>query len=92
MNNQGKKKNSTGNNSRELVFYFILLFSILFSFNFYLYNCIWLCRAPNENNEVMLAKCHYRQAKIDGAVFNLYDDAYVKVFGFVLKFTFCYGW
>ncbi|XP_014521432.1 putative DNA (cytosine-5)-methyltransferase CMT1 isoform X1 [Vigna radiata var. radiata] len=34
--------------------------------------------ATNDNNEVMLAKCHYRQAEIDGTVFNLDDDAYVK--------------
>lgn len=51
-----------------------------------------MCRATNDNNEVMLAKCHYRQAEIDGTVFNLDDDAYVKVFNFVLKFSFCCGW
>ncbi|ESW29967.1 hypothetical protein PHAVU_002G113900 [Phaseolus vulgaris] len=34
--------------------------------------------ATGEDNEVMLATCHYRQAKIDGVVFNLHDDAYVK--------------
>ncbi|RZC30222.1 DNA (cytosine-5)-methyltransferase CMT3 isoform B [Glycine soja] len=32
----------------------------------------------SENSEVMLARCHYRQAKVDGVVYNLYDDAYVK--------------
>ncbi|KAL2348670.1 hypothetical protein Fmac_002670 [Flemingia macrophylla] len=31
-----------------------------------------------ENSEVVLAKCHYRQAKVDGVVYDLYDDAYVK--------------
>jgi len=35
----------------------------------------------------MLAKCHYRQAKVDGVMFNLYDDAYVKVLSFVLEFS-----
>ncbi|CAJ1930608.1 unnamed protein product [Sphenostylis stenocarpa] len=34
--------------------------------------------AASEDSEVILARCHYRQAKIDGVVFNLYDDAYVK--------------
>ncbi|CAJ1930834.1 unnamed protein product [Sphenostylis stenocarpa] len=34
--------------------------------------------AAGEDSEVILARCHYQQAKIDGVVFNLYDDAYVK--------------
>lgn len=35
----------------------------------------------------MLARCHYRQAKVDGVVYNLYDDAYVKVLDlFALEF------
>ncbi|XP_020216503.1 putative DNA (cytosine-5)-methyltransferase CMT1 isoform X2 [Cajanus cajan] len=43
--------------------------------------------APNskqgacENSEVMLALRHYRQAKIDGVLYSLYDDAYVKAEG-----------
>ncbi|GAB4856501.1 Alpha-1,3-mannosyltransferase cmt1 [Ancistrocladus abbreviatus] len=28
--------------------------------------------------EVLQAKCHYKKAMVDGVVFNLYDDAYVK--------------
>ncbi|TKY70271.1 putative DNA (cytosine-5)-methyltransferase CMT1 [Spatholobus suberectus] len=31
-----------------------------------------------ENSEVMLALCHYSQAKVDGVVYNLNDNAYVK--------------
>ncbi|KAG5123680.1 hypothetical protein JHK82_030417 [Glycine max] len=34
--------------------------------------------ATSENSEVMPARCHYHQAKVDGVVYNLYDDAYVK--------------
>ena len=34
----------------------------------------------------MPARCHYRQAKVDEVVYNLYDDAYVKVLDLALEF------
>ncbi|KAK7406900.1 hypothetical protein VNO78_08536 [Psophocarpus tetragonolobus] len=34
--------------------------------------------ANSEDSEVMLALCHYSQAKVDGVVYNLYDNAHVK--------------
>ncbi|KAI4327813.1 hypothetical protein L6164_020231 [Bauhinia variegata] len=33
---------------------------------------------PGEEDEVLQAKCHYRQAMVDGTLYNLNDDAYVK--------------
>ena len=38
-----------------------------------------VCRGGSEEEEVLQAKAHYRQALVDGVVFNLNDDAYVKV-------------
>ena len=36
--------------------------------------------SKDDSEEIMKARCHYRQAEIDGRVIvNLYDDAYVKV-------------
>ncbi|PON67069.1 C-5 cytosine methyltransferase [Trema orientale] len=32
----------------------------------------------SEKEEVLQAKCHYSQALVDGVLFSLYDDAYVK--------------
>ncbi|GFY80737.1 transmembrane/coiled-coil protein [Actinidia rufa] len=32
----------------------------------------------SETKEVLQARCHYNQALVDGFVFDLYDDAYVK--------------
>ncbi|XP_027362707.1 DNA (cytosine-5)-methyltransferase CMT3 [Abrus precatorius] len=39
--------------------------------------CI-LCRDTSENSGDLLARCHFYQAKVDGIVYKLYDDAYVK--------------
>ncbi|KAG9459845.1 hypothetical protein H6P81_004353 [Aristolochia fimbriata] len=33
----------------------------------------------DDNEEVnVYAKCHYKQAKVDGCIYNLYDDAHIK--------------
>ena len=32
----------------------------------------------SEEDEVLQAKCHYRQAKVDGVRYKLNDNAYVK--------------
>ncbi|XP_010243384.1 PREDICTED: DNA (cytosine-5)-methyltransferase 1-like isoform X2 [Nelumbo nucifera] len=35
-------------------------------------------KKEDTDEEVLLARCHYRQAEVDGCIFNLNDDAYVK--------------
>lgn len=41
---------------------------------------VWgFCRNGSEDEEVLRAKFHYSQAMVDGVVFKLDDDAYVKV-------------
>nr|DAD42160.1 TPA_asm: hypothetical protein HUJ06_000390 [Nelumbo nucifera] len=45
---------------------------------------IWLFR-DDSDEEVLLARCHYTQAEVDGCIFNLNDYACVKV-----RFCFLY--
>ncbi|KAF7809603.1 putative DNA (cytosine-5)-methyltransferase CMT1 [Senna tora] len=59
--------------SSSLCFYILNSSSVLFIFAFDVRS-----RDPSQKDGVLLAKCHYNQAIVDGVVYNLYEDAYVK--------------
>lgn len=61
-----------------IFFYFYFLFSSLYMSLPLIYNCC----SVSIQEEVLQARCHYSQAVIDGCIFKLYDDAYVKVICF----------
>lgn len=45
-------------------------------------------RRGMRESEILKAKCHYRQANVDGVIYKLYDDAYVKVSHLCFLFVF----
>ncbi|XP_061346031.1 putative DNA (cytosine-5)-methyltransferase CMT1 [Gastrolobium bilobum] len=38
----------------------------------------WPHRVTNEDGKIFRAKCHYRQARVDGVLYKVNDDVYVK--------------
>ena len=80
---------------RELLFPPFLFLFIFVPFVF-LYNGVLVVLFINDSaicsnddsEEIIQAKCHYTKAQVDGLIFNIGDDAHVKVMLFFLQFTF----
>lgn len=55
------------------------MFSVVTVFFFFLVAFLFLLSYRDDSEEVIQARHHYSQAEVDNFIYNLFDDAHVKV-------------